>query len=203
MVNEDLIKHIKNRTKAEKKMISLESLLNAYDMGMYFMLCGDRIADAEYIDGEHVQLNFTNLPDLLFDSVGIMRCFDILSGYIDEDDLIKIYRIERSNDKITQCINNQLDILRTSDIKRLFNFSFRISKIWEEAEREGVSENITKGQLSEISRMSRLELLSRTPFNKVRIFIIEKVTSVYVSIKYHTIFSLMRKCSRDISEESS
>ena len=182
MVNEDLIKHIKNRTKAEKKMISIESLLNAYDMGMYFMLCGDRIADAEYIDGEHVQLNFTNLPDLLFDSVGIMRCFDILSGYIDEDDLIKIYRIERSNDKITQCINNQLDILRTSAIKRLFNFSFRISKIWEEAEREGVSENITKGQLSEISRMSRLELLSRTPFNKVRIFIIEKVTKKILNI---------------------
>ena len=203
MVNEDLIKHIKDRTKAMKKMISLESLLNAYDMEMYFMLCGDRIAYAGYIDGDHVQLNFINPPDLLFDSVGIMRCFDILSGYIGEDDLIKICRIARSSDKITQCINKQLDILRTSDIKRLLNFSFRISKIWEGAEREGVFENITKEQLNEISQMSRLELLSRNPFNKVRIFIIEKVTNLYVSIRYHNIFSLIRKCSRDISKESS
>ncbi len=203
MLNEDLVKHIKNRTKAERKMISLESLLNAYDMGMYFMLCGDRIADAEYIDGEHVQLNFINPPDLLFDSIGLVRCFDILSGYIDEDELIKLCRIERSRDEITECINKQLDMLRTSDIKCLFNLSFRISKTWEEAEQKGLSEKITKEQLDAVCQMSRLELMSRNPFNKVRIFIIEKVTDVYVSIKYHNIFSLLRKCTRDISEESS
>ena len=203
MLNEDLVKHIKNRTNAKRKMISLESLLNAYGMGMYFVLCGDRIADAELIDGEHVQLNFINPPDLLFDSVGLMRCFDILSGYIDEDDLIRICRFERSNDKITECINKQLDVLRTSDIKSLLIFSFHISKIWKEAEHKGLSDNITKEQLDAVHKMSRLELLSRNPFNKLRIFIIEKVTDVYVSIRYHDIFSLLRKCSRDISEESS
>lgn len=183
--DKELLKHIKNRTKAENKLASLESILKSSQMETYFMVCGNRIADAMLIDGENVQLNFLNLPDLLFDSKGILQCFDILKGYVDKDKLSKIYECARTNDQLTENMNNFLDALRGFKIGELM-------KLW-------IMESVkTHDEYSNrISKMCRAELISRTPFNRVRIWIKERAIQFYVKVRYWNIFSVLKKCAKD------
>lgn len=195
--DKELLRHIKNRTRAENKMISLENILKAYHMEMYFQSCADRIASEELIDGEHIQIDFINFPNLLFDSEGIEECFEILSGYVDRKELIKIWKYARSNDKITEYTNNQFDIMRNTNIKTLLEFSFNMRKFRKQLEKLGKSADFPEDYLRQISEQSRAELFSRMPFNKVRIWIREKIMSLYVSIRYWNIFSILRKCAKD------
>lgn len=192
-MDKELERHIRNRTRAENKMISLEKLLRVYKMDMYFKLCSNRIADAYLVDGKHVQINFVNFPDLLFDSKGIRNCFDILSGYIDEDVLISLYMYARSNDKITDCINAQLEILRASSIKTLLIGGFHTSKIKKELKDTERASELVK----ELSKMNREELFSRSIFNRVRVWIVKQSTQLYLKIRYWEVFSVLEACLKE------
>ena len=183
--DKELLKYIKNRTKAENKLASLESILKLSRMETYFMICGNRIADAMLIDCENVQLNFLNLPDLLFDSKGILQCFDILNGYVDKDRLFEIYECARINDQITDDMNAFLDTLRGFKVGKLL-------KLWIRESMKPHDEYSNR-----ISKMSRAELISRTPFNKARIWIKKRSMQLYVNIRYRNIFSALKKCAND------
>lgn len=197
--DKELLMHIKNRTRAENKMISLERILKVYNMEMYFKSCGDRIANLELIDNEHIQVDFINFPNLLFDSEGIEKCFDILSGYVDGKELIGILEYARIDDKMTEYINNQIDILKKFDIKTLFTMGFRTSKVKKDFEKIGKSEEFNADFMKKISMLSRTELFSRTPFNKARIWIVERIMDLYVKIRYRNIFLILKKCASEIT----
>lgn len=198
--DKELLRHIKNRTRAGNRLISLENILKAYHMETYLNLCGDRIASEELIDGEHIQIDFINFPNLLFDSEGIRKCFDILNGYVDRDNLFNIYEYARSNDKITECTNNQLDTLRSANIKTLLEFSFYMRKFRKQLEKLGRTEDFPEDYLRRISEQSRAELFSGTPFNKSRIWIKEKAVCLYVRIRYWYVFSILKKCIEKIEQ---
>ncbi|MDE7246706.1 MAG: hypothetical protein K2N43_02335 [Lachnospiraceae bacterium] len=51
----------------------------------YLGMCGDRIADAELIDGEDVKIDFINFPDMELTAAGVRRCREILQNYVSED----------------------------------------------------------------------------------------------------------------------
>lgn len=183
------LSQIMNRSRVYSPKISLSRLLQSKSMGEYLNVCSNRIADTGFIDGEHVEIDFIHFPDILLDSRGLMRCSDILEGYIDEDSIYSAFEYIRCEEKIAECINDQLEMLRSADMKTLINNAFFARKVLK-------SEIMTfsDSDIKEIARLCRAELFGRNYLNRLRVKVMELGVDLYVKIRYRNLFAMMKQC---------
>lgn len=184
----NIYKYILTRQDVPEPMWSVRKLLAAYGYDNYVKIACDRIADSDLIDGEHVQIDFTNCSDLLLDYSGIIKCEDILSGYISDMDVLKEY--SDSEHEIVINYNTQLAILKNSSMKNLFKALYEIAK--------SDSEEF-KQHYSWFGRMFFMEIISRSPIN----FLIQRVREIllngYCRIRYANVL-LVLKNAKEITE---
>lgn len=83
----------------------------------YLGMCGDRLAQAELIDGEDVRTDFMNFPDIELTAAGVRKCRMILECYVprgiiedahdalveEKDVRVYINTISRTLRKMTLC----------------------------------------------------------------------------------------------------
>lgn len=183
MNNYDLISFVRERKEVEPAKISLQKFLESVNMENYLKVCSNRITDAQLIDGEEVEIDFINFPNLSLTQIGIMTCLDILSGYIDEDEIKKILEALKNENETRELMNQQIRLLRAIKKADLINFIKKPEQFIGEKEIKN---------LVDIQTLCREELKSRNLINRVKIFFKDHIMRLYVSIRYARLISLMK-----------
>lgn len=150
-VKEQALTAIKARRDLSPPMISVYNLLKIDKVETWAGLCCDRIADANLIDMEDVQIDFINMPGLCLTANGIMVCRDILESYIDKNTLNDVFQWMCSEESINADINTAVKVLRGMNGPRL-------RKLYREADALQLSESINARELI------REEMRQRLPF---------------------------------------
>lgn len=147
---------IKARKDLSPPMISVYNLLRIGKVEIWAGQCCDRIADANLIDMEDVQIDFINMPGLCLTADGIMVCQDILESYIDKDTLRDAFKWMCSEESINADVNTAVQVLRGLNGPRL-------RKLYREADALQLSESISAKELiqEEMRQRSFLKWLIR------------------------------------------
>lgn len=183
----DIIPFIRNRSSVEPIKLSLSGILKINGMEQYLLLCSDRIASAELIDGEDVEIDFVNFPDLILSENGIFICRKILAGYTGEEGLINLWHWTIEENEIRRLMNQYLEILRGMERKEL-------RKILRGAKPAiQVHEQIAE----KVREQCREELKSRCLINRIRIFLMKYFLEIYIRIKYAGLISVLKECTNE------
>lgn len=185
------------RTNVPNRTISLRLLLRNANMENYLDVCSNRISSENLIDGEHIDIDFLDFPNLTLDCEGIMDCYDILKGYVEEETIIEIYRMLRSLQRLVDGTNNQLNLIRQCDFKTLFFIIFSHVKttkiIFENVNTENPKEILRK-----VKSQAIRELFSRTFINKLRLNAREHLINAYFSVKYFHLAKFFRDWKKEL-----
>lgn len=177
--------HIKSREPFAEPKISVYDILEHYDMTMYHNICCDRIVDQWQIDEEHIQINYLSFGDLILDYIGLMRCEDILTGYIPEKDFNQIEELFREKRYSVSDKNKMLDIMKDMDIKELKKYVKHPEKYFDKLSEE-------------MQYMMKAEIRARWIWNRIFRKIKKSRRDIFIKIKYRRIFSLMKQCAREL-----
>ena len=131
---------IKARKDLSPPLISVYNLLRIGKVETWAGQCCDRIADANLIDMENVQIDFINMPGLCLTADGIMACQDILESYIDKDTLRDAFNWMCSEEFINDNVNIAVQVLRDLNGPRL-------RKLYREADALQLSEGTNAQEL--------------------------------------------------------
>lgn len=118
--DERVLTAIKKREDLERPTVSVIKLLDLGKNVIYSNLCCNRIADAELIDGQDVQIDFLNFPDIKLTVEGMLISKEILRCYISEklyDDMLDLLS---DTDVLNSGVNDIARILRNSSFKTLY-----------------------------------------------------------------------------------
>lgn len=177
--------HIKSREPFAEPKISVYDILEHYNMAMYHNICCDRIVDQWEIDEEHIQINYLSFGDLILDYIGLMRCEDILTGYIPQEDFDQIEELFREKRHSVRDRNKMLEIMKDMDIKELRKCSKHPEKYFD---------NLSE----EMQHIIKAEIGARQIWNCILRKIKKFGHDVFIKIKYRHIFSLMRQCAKEL-----
>lgn len=177
--------HIKSREPFSEPKISVYDILEHYDMAMYHNICCDRIVDQWEIDEEHIQINYLSFGDLILDYIGLMRCEDILTGYIPEKDFDQIEELFREKRHSVRDRNKMLEIMKDMDIKELRKCSKHPEKYFDKLSEE-------------MHHIIKAEIRARKIWNRIFRKIKKTGHDIFIRIKYRHIFSLMKQCAREL-----
>ncbi|WP_394524353.1 hypothetical protein [Lacrimispora sp. JR3] len=150
-VKERALTAIKARKDLSPPMISVYNLLRIGKVETWAGQCCDRIADANLIDMEDVQIDFINMPGLCLTADGIMACQDILESYIGKDTIRDAFKWMCSEESINADVNTAVQVLRGLN-------GWRLRKLYREADSLQLSEGINARELI------REEMHQRSPF---------------------------------------
>lgn len=193
---EKLNRYIWRRENVPNVSVNLRKLLRQADMEQYLEVCSNRIADAQLLDGENVEIDFLDFPNLLLDVYGITYCYDILKGYINESTLEAYKQYAICEQKIIDGINKQLEILRMYDTKSLISIlTIRKNKIKTIPDYQKYK-HLVKEAKEQVLR----EFLSRTIFNKARLKIKKIWFDVYFNIRHYRLASVFREIKKKYKE---
>lgn len=157
--------------------ISVYNLLRIGKVETWAGLCCDRIADANLIDMEDVQIDFINPPGLCLTADGIRACRNILESYIDKDTLCDVLEWMHSEESINGDINTAVQVLRGMSRPSLI-------KLYREANTSQALEGIDY-----IRELIREELHQRSPF----MGLVRKIRKEYRLLPVKRIISKARK----------
>lgn len=120
-----IMESIRRRDPLGEPLIKLSSILKAGGVGAegYLGMCGDRIADAELIDGEDVRIDFMNFPNMDLTAAGVRICREILKCYVSEDivaDAHEALRLEKSERSHINLISQTLRQMNLWGLARAF-----------------------------------------------------------------------------------
>lgn len=186
--NDILYKHIISRKDIPHRRISLRLMLRNSKTEEYIGICSDRIADDYLIDGEHIEIDFLDFPNLIFDCVGMMMCYEILSGYVSEEFLDFTWEYAHSTDHIIDGQNKQLALYRSCSIKNLLVMWLFAKKT---LKKSGMINSYSDSVVKQISKSARLELFSRSIFHKMYLCISQKLIDLYFSVKYRSLVKII------------
>lgn len=110
---------LQNRKEIPEELISIEKLLNHYQMQDYLNVCTNRIADAGLIDMKHVLMDFDHIGNLAVDFIGLMRCEEILKGYIPEEHFDEIAKNLKELNHATSRENGLIKAIQNMPTKGL------------------------------------------------------------------------------------
>lgn len=189
--NKIMFRHILSRTDIPYRKTSLRLLLRMCDMEQYLDVCSTRIADEELIDGEDVEINFLEFPDLLFTNMGLLYCEEILLGYISQENFNKVWKLSNDMAKITDIENNQITMYRSTDNTTLLKMLFTRAKSI-----VGTTKEITDEHFRLIKQMAALELWSRTLFSRAWHKLETKFYGVYCSIRYRNLCKIFKNIAK-------
>lgn len=181
---------IRQRENLEIPTLSVQLILQTGGMGMYSNMCCDRISDEGLIDGEEVQINFANIPDIILTADGIMRCKDILESYVQDNILTDAFSLLCEVEQMDKEIHNMAKILRDAKIKELL----KLYKVIDKASDENGAKRIKKYISAEIWNRSILAVMKR----KISKFI----RNIYLNVKYRGLFQYMKQAAAGFSESA-
>lgn len=181
----ELLDFIKLRREIPDTMFSVAKILENAKMEDYKRVCFDRIADALYIDGEHVLIDFTGVElDILVDKIGLVKCKDILLGYISQE----VYdNYEEAIFILSEGVHEKNAILQT--LKRFSKGCLL----------ESVQESMASQEpdVKEAGILCRAELRARRSDNKAVKVVKEKVQNIHTYLKYRKIFDFAKNCVKE------
>lgn len=178
MKTEDrMMQAIRQRKDLPPTHISLRKLLACGDMEHYLNLCSDRLAKEEMIDGENIEINFADFPDLLFNSDGLFECRHILENYLSADMLIDAWELLRDAERRNNEINSLAAAFREMKLRELW-------KCYKETKPDDA------GQLAR--KWIAAELWGRFFISCIQRKAEEALMHVYVNVKYKRLFDMIR-----------
>lgn len=186
----NIYKYILTRQDVPDTMFLICKLLGMNGYAEYSNLVCNRIADLDLIDGNHVQIDFTNFPDLIVDHIGLIKCEDILSGYINIDTLENIEEYAYAKHEQVRAYNNYLKVLRGFSAKEIFKVLYQIKK--NKLEKQDVD-------WIEVSKRSIAELISRSKIGAGIWKMADSFLNIYYRIKYRWVFHALRRCGEEIA----
>lgn len=113
------VKAIMNRRTVPKQYLSVYKMLDIHGMSQYKQVCCSRIANR--IDDDHVLFDFINGCDILLDYLGIIKCEDVLVGYIPVETLEDYQNYMELENEIIQQQNTQIELLQKCPAAELRN----------------------------------------------------------------------------------
>ncbi|WP_024295636.1 hypothetical protein [Lacrimispora indolis] len=152
-VKDQALTAIKARRDLSPPLISVYNLLKIDKVETWAGLCCDRIADANLIDMEDVQIDFINMPGLCLTANGIMMCRDILEAYIGKDTLRDAFKWMCSKESINANINIAAQVLRDMSNSRL-------TELYREAESLQLPECVSARELIQEEMRQRLPFMA-------------------------------------------
>lgn len=150
-VRERALTAIKARSDLSPPMISVYNLLKIDKVETWAGLCCDRIADANLIDMEDVQIDFINMPGICLTADGLVACRDILESYVDKETIGDAFKWMCSEESLNADINTAVQVLRDMSNSGL-------KKLYREAESLQIPESVSARELIQE------EMHQRSPF---------------------------------------
>lgn len=193
----DIIPFIRDRKNVDPVSLSLKGILAINNMEQYLALCSDRIAAAGLIDGEDVDIDYVNFPNLILTEKGIMICRKILIGYTGEDKLFDLWDFVIDENAIRRSMNDQILCCRTLKSRHLRRFLRNPKKFLPDIDQRD------KSIAEKLKLQFREELKSRSLINRARILAKKCIREIYFRIKYGWIISLMKESMKEVCRESS
>lgn len=177
--------HIKSREPFAEPKISVYDILEHYDMAMYHNICCDWIVDQWEIDEEHIQINYLSFGDLILDYIGLMRCEDILIGYIPQEDFDQIEELFRKKRHSVRDRNKMLEIMKDMDIKELKKHVNHTEKYFDKLSEE-------------MQYMMKAEIRARRIWSCIFRKVKKAGHDILIRIKYRHIFFLIKQCAEEL-----
>lgn len=186
----NIYEYIFKRENVPEAFYSVSKIVDAYGYGEYANIACDRIADSVLIDDKHVQIDFANFPNILIDYVGIIKCEDILSGYISIGELEKLEEFLYSTHELVIIHNSMLEFLRKMALTDLFKMI-----------KESLTSNVedVKTMRLRVIKIALAEIASRSIMNKIIQNAINKISILICRIKYREIYSILNDWAKEIS----
>lgn len=190
-MKESIYKYIFKRKDMPEPLCSVGHMLNVYGYEKYVNSACSRIADADLLDGEHVQINFFEFPDILLDYRGVYECEDILLGYIDIKDLEIMEEIILSKHQLIRIQNITLEFLRNMPL-------FKILKMIKDSINSDSKE--VKEKRNDVIKLSVSEILARSLINRISQKVLDLFWNIVCKIKYRNILSILQKIGKEKGE---
>ena len=181
---------IRQRENLDKPTLSVQTILKTGGMEMYSNMCCDRISDEGLIDGEEVQIDFANFPDIKLTADGIMHCRDILESYVQDKVLTDAFSLLCEVEQMDAEINNMAKLMRNMKISDLLK-TYKALDNYPDDEATG---RIRKYISAEIWNRSILAVMKR----KISKF----VTDIYLKVKYRGLFQYMKQAAAGLPENT-
>lgn len=172
-----MMEAIRQRKDLPPAHISLRKLLACGDMEHYLDLCSNRLAEEEMIDGENTDINFSDFPDLLFNSKGLFECRHILENYLTDDILADAWKMLLDAERKDNEINSIAAAFRKMRLRDLW-------KCYKEIKPDEA------GQL--VRKWIAAEVWSRSFFSSFWRKAEEGLRHVYVNVKYKRLFDMIK-----------
>ncbi len=163
-----------------KSCASLEKVLDYAGSGGCLRRCGDQIAETGLIDGEDVQMDFINFPDLLLTADGFFLCREILKEYMHVSLIREAADILTDEDALNRSINCVARMLRGSDSEELW-------RMYRETRKTDSS------SAARMRKYIRAEAWSRTVFAGAWRKTVRLAAGIYAEIRYRWLFKIIRK----------
>lgn len=181
---------IRQRENLEIPTLSVQLILQTGGMGMYSNMCCDRISDEGLIDGEDVQINFANFPDINLTADGIRKCRKILECYVQNNNIADAFSLLCEVEQMDAEINNMAKLMRNMKISDLLK-TYKALDNYPDDEAKG---RIRKYISAEIWNRSILAVMKR----KISKF----VTDIYLKVKYRGLFQYMKQVAAGLPENT-
>lgn len=118
-----LLKAIKESSRVQDPLMSVEKLLAYVGAEKYAPACCNRIRFAGLVDENHIMHINPPEKNLHMDLKGFKMCQDILKGYMEPEMYQQIFEYLESSDNVTRALNNILFYLRNSskeDLRKMY-----------------------------------------------------------------------------------
>lgn len=178
-----IVRHIKKRENIEPELWSVKEALEAHGVGIYGNICCERIVSGEKIDGKHVLICFSQPGDILIDHIGLIKCEEIMSCYIPQENLDIMYEYWVSRKKVIDSQNNIIDMLRRLSKKTLKNMARK-------AKDKSIHMEDAERQVFLVMEELKARKIKNVIWQKVR----KKMVVAFVYIKYYKILRFLRIC---------
>ena len=119
-IEKQTIEAILNREDVPPVLLCLSKILECNGMSNYESVCYNRLL--KHLDDEHVRIDLFGNGDILFDYIGLIKCEDVLLGYVPAAELADY---EKFSDLENRTVKNQNAIIKSlrgcdrKDIKNL------------------------------------------------------------------------------------
>lgn len=120
METDKVLQAIKNRTTVPKNYLSVTKSLEICGMLQYRDLCLDRLA--EYLDDEHITVDYFENLDIRCDEIGMEKVKQILEGYLPSEQLENTIEYVRRANALVESQNAMVELVRSYSTKDIRSF---------------------------------------------------------------------------------
>lgn len=124
---------IKNRTVVPKNYFSVTKSLELCGMLQYRDLCLDRLA--EYIDDEHITVDYFENLDIRCDEIGMEKGKQILEGYLPSERLENTIEYVKRANEFVEAQNALVGLIRSYKTEDIKSFIKNYTKVLAEPEK--------------------------------------------------------------------